>query len=232
MLSAFLFGILSSLHCIGMCGPIAMMLPVSRTNKVERATQLMIYHLGRIFTYGFLGGLFGWLGRGLFIAGLQQKLSIILGVLMIVYVLIPKNKFPKISFLNPLYQLVNKAKKTMGTHFQKKDSSSFFLIGLLNGFLPCVMVYTALFGATATQNPLNGMLYMMLFGAGTIPLMSVITYIANLISVRLREKILKAVPFFVIILGVLFVIRGMGLDIPFLSPGILKLFVTTGADCY
>src|SRR5690606_38878069 len=199
MLSAFLFGILSSLHCIGMCGPIAMMLPVSRTNKVERATQLMIYHLGRIFTYGFLGGLFGWLGRGLFIAGLQQKLSIILGILMIIYVLIPKNKFQRISFLQPLYRWVNQAKKMMGLQFKKNNSSSFFIIGILNGFLPCVMVYTALFGATATQNPFNGMLYMMLFGAGTIPLMSLVVYISNFISVRMREKILKAVPFFVII---------------------------------
>ena len=232
MLSAFLFGILSSLHCVGMCGPIAMMLPVSRTNEVKRVSQLITYHLGRIFTYGFLGGLFGWLGRGLFIAGLQQKLSILLGILMIIYVLIPKNKFQRISFLQPLYRWVNQAKKMMGLQFKKNNSSSFFIIGILNGFLPCVMVYTALFGATATQNPLNGMLYMMFFGAGTIPLMSLVVYISNFISVHMREKILKAVPFFVIILGTLFVIRGMGLDIPFLSPGTLKLFVTTGADCY
>ncbi|WP_277632221.1 sulfite exporter TauE/SafE family protein [Avrilella dinanensis] len=232
MLSAFLFGLLSSLHCVGMCGPIAMMLPVSRTSEVKRASQIIIYHLGRIFTYGLLGGLFGWLGRGLFIAGLQQKLSVILGILMIVYVLIPKNKFNRIYFLQPLYRLVNKAKKLMGLQFKKNNSSSFFVIGLLNGFLPCAMVYVALFGATATQTPIDGMMYMMLFGLGTVPMMSAVVYVTNAISVRMREKILKAVPVFVIILGTLFVIRGMGLDIPFLSPGTLKLFVTTGADCY
>src|SRR5690606_33683421 len=106
MLSAFLFGLLSSLHCVGMCGPIAMMLPVSKNNPSKKVVQIVIYHLGRIFTYGLLGGLFGWLGRGLFIAGLQQKLSVILGILMIVYVLIPKNKFNRIYFLQPLYRLV------------------------------------------------------------------------------------------------------------------------------
>lgn len=232
MLSAFLFGLLSSLHCVGMCGPIAMMLPVSKSSQVKKASQIITYHLGRIFTYGFLGGLFGWLGRGLFIAGLQQKLSIILGILMIVYILIPKKKLNQFSFLKPLYKWVNKGKQIMGLQFKKSNNSSFFIIGLLNGFLPCAMVYVALFGATATQSPLFGMLYMMLFGAGTIPLMSLVIYVSNAISVQMREKILKAVPVFVIILGALFIIRGMGLDITFLSPGTLKLFVTTGADCY
>ncbi len=232
MLSAFLFGLLSSLHCVGMCGPIAMMLPVNKNNPSKKVVQIVIYHLGRIFTYGLLGGLFGWLGRGFYMAGIQQQFSIVLGVLMIVYVLIPKNKFVQISFLQPLYRLINRAKQQMGFQFKKNNSSSFFLIGFLNGFLPCAMVYVALFGATATQTPIDGMMYMMLFGLGTVPLMSLVVYVSSAITVAMREKILRAVPVFVITLGLLFVVRGMGLDIPFVSPSTLKLFVTTSADCY
>src|SRR5690606_19462231 len=119
-----------------------------------------------------------------------------------------------------------------GLQFKKNKSSSFFIIGLLNGFLPCAMVYVALFGATATQMPLQRMWYMMLFGLGTVPMMSAVVYVTNAISVRMREKILKAVLVFVIILVTLFVTRGMAFVIPFPSPGSLRLFVPSEADCY
>lgn len=232
MISALIFGLLSSLHCVGMCGPIALMLPVSRTNSALRIIQTLLYHLGRIFTYGFLGFVFGIFGKGLFIAGLQQRFSIIIGVLMIVYVLLPKKNLDSFRFLNPFFKIVAIIKSNLGKLLTNKSKRSFLLIGILNGFLPCAMIYVALFGALATQDAIQGSLYMILFGVGTIPLMSIVVLISNKITVATRNKILKLVPVFVTILGVLFILRGLGLNIPFISPGTLNLFVSSNPDCF
>lgn len=231
MLSALILGLLSSLHCVGMCGPIALMLPVSRTNVAARIIQTMLYHLGRILSYGFLGFLFGIFGRGLFIAGFQQHFSIFIGVLMIIYVVLPKNNIEKLYFLNPLFKIIAKIKKQLGKLLKSKSYISFLLIGVLNGFLPCAMIYMALFGALATQNATLGTFYMLLYGLGTIPLMSCVILISNKITVSTRNKILKLVPVFIIILGILFILRGLGLNIPFVSPGTLQMFVTSSPNC-
>nr|WP_297308337.1 sulfite exporter TauE/SafE family protein [uncultured Flavobacterium sp.] len=232
MISALLFGLLSSLHCVGMCGPIALMLPVNRTNSALRIIQTLLYHLGRICTYAFLGFVFGIFGKGLFIAGLQQRFSIVIGVLMLIYVLLPKKNLDKIRFLNPFFKIISKIKSSLGKLLTNKSKTSFLLIGILNGFLPCAMIYVALFGALATQDPFQGSLYMMLFGIGTIPLMSLVVLISNKITVATRNKILKLVPIFVTILGFLFILRGLGLNIPFISPGTLNLFVSSNPDCF
>lgn len=232
MISALLFGLLSSLHCVGMCGPIALMLPVNRTNSALRIIQTLLYHLGRICSYATLGFVFGIFGKGLFIAGLQQRFSIVIGVLMLIYVLLPKNNLDKIRFLNPFFKIISKIKSSLGKLLTNKSKTSFLLIGILNGFLPCAMIYVALFGALATQDPFQGSLYMILFGIGTIPLMSLVVLVSNKITVATRNKILKLVPVFVTILGVLFILRGLGLNIPFISPGTLNLFVSSNPDCF
>jgi len=232
MLSALLFGLLSSLHCVGMCGPIALMLPVNRNNTALRIIQTLLYHLGRIFSYATLGFVFGIFGKGLFIAGLQQRFSIIIGILMIVYVILPKKDLEKIRFLNPIFKIISKIKSQLGKLLSNKSKVSFLLIGILNGFLPCAMIYVALFGALATQDPLQGSLYMMLFGLGTVPLMSLVVLVSNKITVATRNKILKLVPILVVVLGILFILRGLGLNIPFISPGTLNLFVSSNPDCF
>lgn len=232
MFSALLFGLLSSLHCVGMCGPIALMLPVNRENTALRIIQTLLYHLGRICSYATLGFVFGIFGKGLFIAGLQQRLSIIIGILMILYVVLPKNDLEKIRFLNPAFKIISKIKNSLGKLLSNKSKTSFFTIGVLNGFLPCAMIYVALFGALATQDPIQGSFYMILFGLGTVPLMSFVVLISNKLTVATRNKILKLVPVLVIILGILFILRGLGLNIPFVSPGTLNLFVSSNPDCF
>ena len=103
MFSAFVFGLISSLHCIGMCGPIAVMLPVSKGNWAVKNSQILTYHLGRITSYSILGMLFGLFGKGLYLAGIQQQLSIVVGILMILFVFIPQHKLGGFNFLMPLY---------------------------------------------------------------------------------------------------------------------------------
>ncbi|WP_121967434.1 sulfite exporter TauE/SafE family protein [Myroides sp. N17-2] len=231
MITALIFGLISSLHCIGMCGPIAMMLPVSKSNGTKKAMQIFSYHLGRISAYSILGLVFGLFGKGLFLAGLQQQMSIVVGILMIVFVLVPQNKLGSFGFLKPFYFVVSKVKNKLGSQFKKQNKGTLFTIGFFNGFLPCGMVYVALFGALATQNVYLGMMYMMLFGVGTIPLMSTIVYVRDMFSVKVRNNIMKYYPYVIVLFGMLFIVRGLGLDIPFLSPDNLNLFVRGEADC-
>lgn len=230
--TALLFGLISSFHCIGMCGPIAMMLPVDRNNPAKKVTQIMSYHLGRISAYATIGFIFGLLGKGFFIAGIQQKMSIVIGILMIAAIVIPEKVFARYNFSKPLFRLISKMKQLLGSQFKKKSYQSLFTIGLLNGFLPCGMVYVALFGAIAMQSSSLGILYMVLFGLGTIPLMSTVLYMDSFLSVAVRNKIQKAIPVVVALIGVLFILRGLGLGIPYISPTTMSLFVQANPDCH
>lgn len=230
--TALLFGLISSFHCIGMCGPIAMMLPVDHNNPTRKVLQIMLYHLGRLTAYGMLGLFFGMLGKGLFLAGLQQQLSIVVGILMIIFVVVPEKTLAKYNFSKPVYKLISKVKAHLGAQFKRKSPDALFTIGLLNGFLPCGMVYAALFGAIAMQSELLGVAYMVLFGLGTIPMMSAVVLISNFITVPIRNRIQKVIPVFVIAIGALFIIRGMGLDIPYISPNTTSLVVQANPDCH
>lgn len=230
--SAFIFGLISSLHCIGMCGPIALMLPVDRKNEVKRVLQTFLYHIGRLTAYATLGLLFGLLGKGFQLAGFQQQVSILVGLSIILIVVIPEKVFMKYNFSRPIFQIISKVKSTLGQQFKRKSWDSFFIIGLLNGFLPCGLVYAALFGAIAMQSASFGVLYMLLYGLGTVPMMSAVVFISNFISQSWRLKIQKAIPLIAIIIGSLFIIRGLGLGIPYLSPSDMSLFVKANPNCH
>ncbi|BFM44492.1 sulfite exporter TauE/SafE family protein [Flavobacterium sp. CFS9] len=215
-----------------MCGPIAMMLPVDRQNEAKKVTQIITYHLGRLTAYATIGLIFGLLGRGFFLAGLQQKMSIFIGLAMIVIVLIPEKVFSKYNFSKPVYKMISRVKSSLGNQFKDRSYKSLFTIGLLNGFLPCGMVYVALFGAIAMQSASLGVLYMLLFGVGTIPLMTVVVYVNSLIKLPFRNKIQKAIPYVAVIIGVLFILRGLGLGIPYISPSNMSLFVQSTPNCH
>ena len=230
--SAFILGLISSFHCIGMCGPIAMMLPVDHQNEAKKVTQILTYHLGRLTAYTTIGLIFGLLGRGFFLAGLQQNMSILIGVAMIIVVLIPEKVFSRYNFSKPVYKVISKIKSSLGNQFKNRSYKSLFTIGLLNGFLPCGMVYVALFGAIAMQSAGLGILYMLLFGLGTMPLMTIIVYIHSLIQLPFRNKIQKAIPYVAVIIGVLFILRGLGLGIPYVSPSNMSLFVQGTPNCH
>ncbi|MFY8096795.1 MAG: sulfite exporter TauE/SafE family protein [Flavobacterium sp.] len=230
--TAFIFGLISSFHCVGMCGPIAMMLPVDRTNEAKKVTQIITYHLGKLTSYGLLGLIFGILGKSFYLAGLQQQLSIILGILMIVVAVVPEKVFAKYNFSKPVYRIITKIKSSLGQHFKNKSYRSLFTIGLLNGFLPCGMVYVAIFGAIAMQSVSLGILYMILFGIGTIPLLTAVVYLSNILSLSFRKTIQNMIPLVAVVIGMLFIIRGLGLNIPYLSPSNLSLFVQSEANCH
>lgn len=232
LLSALLLGLMGSLHCVGMCGPIAFMLPVDRTNIFKKFGQIFIYHFGRLLAYGIIGLVFGLLGKGLSIFGIQQKLSIAIGIIMILIVLIPYQTFNKYNLSKPIYKVISKVKSQLGKELKKKSPDTFLTIGFLNGFLPCGLVYMALFGSIAMGDALQGSLYMMLFGVGTLPLMTAAIYFSNLLKGGIRQKVQKAIPVFVIIIGALFILRGLGLGIPYVSPAPVTQLVSSAIECH
>jgi sulfite exporter TauE/SafE len=230
--TAFIFGLISSFHCIGMCGPIAMMLPVDSHNQAKKVTQIVTYHVGRLTAYALIGLVFGLVGKGLFLAGMQQKLSVFIGVAMIAVILIPEKAFAKYNFSKPVFVVISKIKTVLGSQFKNKSFKSLFMIGLLNGFLPCGMVYVALFGSIAMQSESLGVIYMILFGLGTIPMMSSVVYLHSFLTVPVRNKIQKAIPYVAIAMGILFILRGLGLGIPYVSPSDASLFVQATPGCH
>lgn len=232
LLSAFIFGLLGSFHCIGMCGPIAFMLPVDRTNSYKKFMQIAIYHFGRLLAYSVIGLVFGLIGKSLYIFGYQQQLSIFIGMLMILVVIIPKKIFNKYNFSKPIYKVMSKIKSALGSALKKKSMNTFLTIGFLNGFLPCGLVYISVFAAIASGNALHGSIYMAVFGFGTIPLMTTAIYFSYFLKGSMRQKIQKAIPVFVVSIGVLFILRGLGLGIPFLSPTPVYELVSNGMNCH
>ena len=214
-----------------MCGPIAMMLPLDRNDPVRKAIQLLTYHLGRIISYGTLGLVFGIMGKGFYLAGMQQQLSVIAGIIMITIVMIPEKIFARYNFSKPVYKLITKIKTGLGSQFRKKGNKALFLAGIFNGLLPCGLVYAALFGAIAMQSEVYGMLYMVCYGLGTIPLMSAVVYGTGFIRNPIRKAFINVVPYAAVFIGMLFIVRGLGLDIPNLSPGNLSLFIKELPAC-
>jgi sulfite exporter TauE/SafE len=209
-----------------------MMLPVDRTNEAKKVLQILTYHFGKIIAYGSIGLVFGLLGKSFYLAGWQQQMSIILGVLMIVVAIVPEKVFARYNFSKPVYKIISNVKSKLGQQFKSKSYSSLFTIGLLNGFLPCGMVYVAIFGAIAMQSVSLGVAYMLLFGVGTIPMLTLVVYLSQLLTFSSRNALQKGIPIVTIVIGILFIIRGLGLDIPYVSPSNLSLFVQAKANCH
>jgi sulfite exporter TauE/SafE len=208
------------------------MLPVDRTNSLKKIFQITLYHFGRLLAYSLIGLVFGIVGKSLYIFGLQQQLSIAIGILMIIVVLIPYKTFNKYNFSKPLYKIIGKVKSALGKELKKKTPDTFLTIGFLNGFLPCGLVYMAVFAAIATGSLLDGSLYMVLFGLGTIPLMTTAIYISRFLKGSVRQHIQKAIPVFVIIIGALFILRGLGLGIPYISPAPIYDMANSAIECH
>lgn len=231
--AAFLVGLVGSLHCIGMCGPIAIALPVPDSSNLSFFTGRILYNIGRVVTYAFLGAVLGLVGSKIALAGAQQIVSIVLGVVIIIAVLLPQ-KYKNYFAQHPIIQkLAHPLKSNIGVLFSKGTFSAMFLIGILNGFLPCGLVYVALAGAIASGDAISGAAVMILFGLGTVPAMFAASVFGKFINIGIRTKIRKAVPVLAIILGVIFIFRGMNLGIPMLSPKIsAQSEVTSEMECH
>lgn len=217
-LIALTTGLIGSLHCIGMCGPIAIALPLGKRPLPWRIAGGLVYNTGRILTYAILGGLFGLLGKGISMAGLQQWASIFIGIVMILSVLFPVLFRGKIKIDRFLSGFSGKLITQFRRLFSVSSFPSLFVIGFLNGLLPCGLVYVAIAGAINTNDIVYGMIYMIIFGAGTIPVMLAIPLLGNLIASGIRKNFKGLLSAFIVLLGILFILRGLSLGIPYVSP--------------
>ena len=216
LISAILIGLTTSFHCIGMCGPIAFSLGLNSEQKWVFAAKNLTYQLGRVTTYSVMGGILGVVGQGISFAGYQKPLSIAVGVMMILMLVLPKDIGQKTSGV--FSKLMIKLKMALGKLLRQKKYSTLYTTGLLNGLLPCGAVYTALTASMVTGSILGGFLYMFIFGLGTIPLMYLAVLFGNTLSQSYRRIITKIFPIIIIIVATLFILRGMGLGIPYVSP--------------
>lgn len=212
---AFFTGLFGSIHCVGMCGPLAFAIPSFREQKWLILFDKLIYNIGRTLTYTLLGLLIGLVGQQLWIVGIQQSLSIATGIIII---LAAFSRIFKISLGNGKWanNLVQPFNRLLSNAIKHK--SGHLITGILNGLLPCGFVYLALAGALNTGNSISAAQYMLFFGLGTLPLMLIAMISTSFIGPIFRRRINKAIPFIMLALGLWFVLRGLELNIPYLSP--------------
>ncbi|MEO5892522.1 MAG: sulfite exporter TauE/SafE family protein [Ferruginibacter sp.] len=219
-LEALLLGTIGSFHCIGMCGPLAFALPLSNNSDFAKFTGSFLYNMGRITTYSALGLLFGLTGKSFLLFGFQQGLSITAGTVILFFLLMPKKWLAGIGTNNMIGLYNSRIRSALGRLFSKKNYHSLFAIGLLNGLLPCGMIYMAVATAIIFADPIKSSFFMAAFGLGTLPMMWSVSFFGNYIGTRLRQKIRAAYPVMMAVMACLLIVRGLGLGIPYLSPAI------------
>lgn len=217
LLAGLTLGLLGSFHCVGMCGPLALALPVHHLRSGQKSLAHLLYNAGRIITYSILGLFFGLVGRGFYLAGWQQMFSIVAG--------------SSILFLAVLQQIINKSyqprwlrvfsqqvQKKIVFFLKQQSHTGYLLMGMANGLLPCGMVYMAIAAALVTGNAGQSTLLMAGFGMATLPAMLLLGIVGSHIGLPLRIRIRKFTPFIVMAMACLLILRGMNLGIPFVSP--------------
>ncbi len=207
-ISALTLGFLGSFHCAGMCGPIAVMLPKKSGTQSGIFFGRLLYNSGRVFTYVLIGILFGVIGLSIAMKGFQSELSVATGVIIIVTVILTSGQKGKMKIYNTTASYTLPLKLRLKKLFAKQSYISLFFIGALNGLLPCGFVYLAAAGSASTGSVSGAMLYMLLFGLGTFPMMMMISLAANYVGLRFKKIFSKVSPFIAIALALLLIQRG------------------------
>lgn len=229
--SGFIMGLFGSLHCIGMCGPLVMALPLAELSPAKRLRSLVLYHSGRLLTYSLLGVAFGLAGRRLQLAGWQQSFSIGLGIFLLVLFLFSLLRKSLLTSFPPTRALQQKISQLNLYLWRAPQQHGFLLLGMANGLLPCGMVYLAVAAALSTGDAGLSGLFMLCFGLGTAPALLGVGYGGLRIRLSLRNQFKKAVPFVMMAMGIVLILRGLDLNIPFISP-VLPSVPGGGASCH
>ena len=223
IIPAVLLGLASSLHCIGMCGPLSLAMPVTGISPRQRFINLLLYQAGRIFTYIAIGALTGLIGRGILLAGYQQLVSVLAGLIILVAAgsyYLGKRAGP-LSFLNGFYRAISQLVLRLVSRAGRPGGA--FLFGMANGLLPCGMVYMAAVTAISYGSIVYAGLFMLFFGLGTLPAMLVMV-VAGRRFLGARQHLLRRVtPVVITTVGLLLLLRGLNLNIPYLSPAFGRL---------
>jgi sulfite exporter TauE/SafE len=215
IIAALIMGITGSLHCAGMCGPIMMVMQFQHLQGWRRAAGIALYHLGRISVYALLGVIL-YSFRSAFTPQLQQYVSIIMGAVLLsigIFNFLPhlvKVRLPWTGFVTD----------SIGKTLAKPGLFSLLMSGILNGLLPCGLVYIALSTSVVADSMAEAVAFMYAFGIGTMPVLVSITIFKTRFRIFSTASIKRLVPLTMFVFGTLFMLRGLNLGIPWLSPRI------------
>ena len=199
-----------------MCGPLALSLPIHQLTIFNKSMAIGLYNLGRSFSYASMGIVFGLLGMSFSLFKLQQWLSIGAGSVILLFLIMNYLGSYRVNIFS---QLSHQVKSKLSDYLQTdKTPSTYFSIGIVNGFLPCGLVYVAIVTAIATGTILKSSLTMFAFGIGTIPIMALTMIFGKFVSINLRNKLNKMTPYLIMCVAILLILRGLNLGIPFISP--------------
>lgn len=215
--AGFILGLAGSAHCIGMCGPLVLALPANGSNKKNLIISRILYHVSRSVAYALMGFTLGFIGFGFALVGIQKYISILAGIIMLAFVLIPSRY--RSGFLHAsIIKMPTPLKSAMQKLMKSESPGSLTFLGFLNGFLPCGFVYMGLMGAVGMGSPTGSALFMFLFGLGTLPAMLLVSILPGFQSGKLKARLNALFPYVIVAIALLLILRGLGLGIPFLSP--------------
>ncbi|MCB0696785.1 MAG: sulfite exporter TauE/SafE family protein [Chitinophagaceae bacterium] len=222
----FLMGLTGSLHCAGMCGPIIWVMPFQQLSGFKKWLGIALYHVGRITVYAALGVLL-FSFKSMFNPQLQQYVSIVLGGTLLIAGII--SFFPgKLTIRLPWTGFVQRG---LAGFMRHPGMTSLFFTGMLNGLLPCGLVYMALSASVVAPTALNAAVLMYAFGFGTAPMLIALTIVKDRARLMHAGHFRKFVPVVMLFFGSLFVLRGMNLGIPYLSPKVQMQQNEVKAQC-
>jgi len=216
---ALLLGLGGSLHCVGMCGPLMFGSMLGKNGQGFRVNDFLLYHSGRIGIYAIWGLVFGLIGTSVKWFGVQQNISLSLGIGILAVLLLVK-LFPKAEKVISDAIVPRFIRAQVIPYLNAHFRASSFMAGLLNGLLPCGLVYVALAGATASQDALRGAVFMAFFGMGTLPLLAALLLLGRGIQTGLRQQMIKWYPLLIGCMAILLIIRGLDKG-NMLSPSLL-----------
>lgn len=224
--AAFLIGLTGSLHCAGMCSPIALTIPITPKYKITSFVALTFYNLGRTTTYITIGLLVGFFAQGLDLTGLQNYFSILTGISLIFIFLFSLNVeswIGKLPFYRKVHKLIGRVMRFAAKNhpIDKPSFGSSYLVGLTNGLLPCGLVYMAIAGALTTAGPMDGMIFMAFFGLGTFPMLTFIPVFMKTAGKKFQIQARKYIPILLLVMAMLFIFRGLemgGMWSPIIDP--------------
>ncbi|MFN5237606.1 MAG: sulfite exporter TauE/SafE family protein [Bacteroidota bacterium] len=228
LLSALLLGLAGSLHCAGMCGPLILAMPFHQKGGSDGVRQLLVYHIGRILVYVFLGVLIGLIGQGVAIAGIQKGLSLAAGFFLVIMAFMIWRFEFLVAAIPGFTRYTGTIQRLIGKSIGKQGYTAALSLGALNGLLPCGLVYGALAGAISTMEAAGGGLFMLLFGTGTLPLLLTVSLLGNKAGNQIRKKLGIMQPALMIIAGMLLIMRGLHLDLSLFESAVPK----AGYECH
>jgi uncharacterized protein len=227
VLTALIMGLTGSLHCVGMCSPLAMavgnMNPRAFLNRV-------IYNAGRIVTYGVLGLGIAGVGLALPISKFQNLVSVFLGIILLLAGTgLLKINIPVLS--SAMGKLTSTLKILFTRFLNRKNLGSVFLLGTLNGILPCGLVWIALTYSLTLQSALEGFSFMMIFGLGTLPVMLGFTSLITQFLKRFNFNFQNVTSAMLILSGLLLIVRVFIIHLPHqhsIQQGVVDIVLCSG----